>query len=107
MTRCGEYDRSNFTGSAKLRSKSGRVYCLYLLDLRPIARSGTLFLVIGFLISAVNYSGTCLSRFNCCGSGLLGAVTGLGVATLPPASGNSMRKRAPNIAMELSLHNPP
>jgi len=41
MTRRGEYDRSNFTGSAKLRSKSGRVYCLYLLDLRPIARGGT------------------------------------------------------------------
>ena len=54
------------------------------------------------------YSGACLSRFNCCRSGAFGAVLGLGGITRPPGpSGNSIRKSAPNIAMELSLHSPP
>ena len=36
-----------------------------------------------------------------------GAAIDLGVEILPPTNGNSIRKRAPNIATELSLHNPP
>ena len=56
----------------------------------------------------VNYSGECLSRFSYCRSGDFGAVLGLGTAIMPPGpSGNSMRKRAANIATQLSLHNPP
>ena len=33
---------------------------------------------LGFLISVVNYSGECLSRFSCCGSGAFGATLALG-----------------------------
>ena len=63
--------------------------------------------ILNTLPSAANYCEACLSRFNFCRSGVFGAVIGLGVVNLPPARGNWMRKSAPNIAMELSLHNPP